>query len=132
MRLLIDTNIFLEILLNQNRAEEAKEFLRKGTQHEFFVSDFALHSIGLILLRQHKPDVFRDFLSDLIINAGINQLSLSADELEEVITPARSYKLDFDDAYQYALAERYGLLIVSFDNDFDRTAKGRIQPVAII
>lgn len=132
MRLLVDTNIFLEILLEQNRAEEAKDLLRKVDQHDFFISDFALHSVGLLLLRQRKPEVFRQFLSDLISNAGIIQLGLSPSEMEEVIQAAASFRLDFDDAYQYAVAERYGLAIVSFDSDFDRTAKGRIQPEGIL
>ncbi|MCF6148000.1 MAG: PIN domain-containing protein [Candidatus Kuenenia sp.] len=37
-----------------------------------------------------------------------------------------------DDAYQYAVAEKYGLTLVSFDTDFDRTARGRKTPVKII
>jgi uncharacterized protein len=131
MRLLIDTNIFLEILLEQSRAEEAKELLRKVDRHDFFISDFALHSVGLLLLRQRKPEVFRSFLSDMISNAGIIQLGLSPLEMEEVIEASRNFRLDFDDAYQYAVAERYGLAIVSFDSDFDRSAQGRKQPVAV-
>lgn len=106
MRLLVDTNIFLEILLSQSHADEAKELLRKVDQHDFFISDFALHSIGLLLLRRRKPEVFRRFLSDMIVDAGVIQLSLSPLEMDEVITAAASFKLDFDDAYQYALAER--------------------------
>ena len=90
MRLLIDTNIFLEILLDQSRAEEAKELLRKVDRHDFFISDFALHSVGLLLLRQRKPEVFRSFLSDMISNAGIIQLGLSPLEMEEVIEASRS------------------------------------------
>lgn len=132
MRLLVDTNIFLEILLEQKRSEEAKGLLRKVDQHDFFISDFALHSVGLLLSRQRKPEVFRQFLSDLISNAGIIQLGLSPSEMEEVIQAAASFRLDFDDAYQYAVAERYGLAIVSFDGDFDRTAMGRIQPVGVL
>lgn len=132
MRLLVDTNIFLEILLEQKRSEEAKDLLRKVDQHDFFISDFALHSVGLLLLRQRKPEVFRQFLSDLISSAGIIQLGLSPSEMEEVIQAAASFRLDFDDAYQYAVAERYGLAIVSFDGDFDRTAMGRIQPVGVL
>ena len=131
MRLLIDTNIFLEILLEQRRAEEAKDLLRKVDQHDFFISDFALHSVGLLLLRQRKPEVFRSFLSDMISNAGIIQLGLTPLEMEEVIQASGNFRLDFDDAYQYAVAERYGLAIVSFDSDFDRTAQGRLQPVAV-
>lgn len=41
---------------------------------------------------------------------------------------ADRFHLDFDDAYQYAVAEQYGLSIVSFDKDFDRTEKGRMEP----
>ena len=132
MRLLIDTNVFLEILLEQRRAEEAKDLLRKVDQHDFFISDFALHSVGLLLLRQRKPEVFRSFLSDMISNAGIIQLGLTPLEMEEVIQASGNFRLDFDDAYQYAVAERYGLRIVSFDSDFDRTAQGRLQPVAVV
>jgi uncharacterized protein len=132
MRLLVDTNVFLEILLAQAHADEAKELLRKVGQHDFFISDFALHSIGLILLRQRKPEVFRRFLADVIVHAGVVQLSLSPLEMGEVINAAASFRLDFDDAYQYAVAERYGLEIVSFDGDFDRTAKGRVSPVTIV
>jgi len=40
----------------------------------------------------------------------------------------RKFGLDFDDAYQYAVAARYGLTIVSFDSDFDRTERGRRTP----
>jgi uncharacterized protein len=42
------------------------------------------------------------------------------------------FGLDFDDAYQYAIAGRYGLTIVSFDKDFDRTTKGRKEPAEIV
>ena len=35
------------------------------------------------------------------------------------------FRLDFDDAYQYVAAEKYGLTLVSFDADFDRTKPGR-------
>ena len=38
---------------------------------------------------------------------------------------AQRFGLDFDDAHQYAVAERYGLTIVSFDSDFDHTELGR-------
>jgi hypothetical protein len=132
MRLLVDTNIFLEILLAQSRADEAKGLLQKVDMHDFFISDFSLHSIGLLLLRQRKPEVFRQFVADMVVNAGVIQLSLSPLEIDEVITAATSFRLDFDDAYQYAVAERYSLEIVSFDSDFDRTSRGRILPVAVV
>ena len=43
-----------------------------------------------------------------------------------------TFHLDFDDAYQYTLAQEYGLQIVSFDQDFDLTEKGRVRPDDVI
>jgi predicted nucleic acid-binding protein len=132
MRLLVDTNIFLEVLLEQARSEEAKELLAKTDTHDFFVSDFSLHSIGLILLKRNKTEAFRDFLSDMIIGASTDVALLHPNEMENVPDHARAFKLDFDDAYQYAVAEKYDLTILSFDKDFDRTARGRSTPSVIV
>ncbi len=52
-------------------------------------------------------------------------VSLNAEELTTVIDTAASFALDFDDAYQYSIAEKYESTIVSFDSDFDRTTRGR-------
>jgi len=49
MKLLIDTNIFLEVLLEQSRADEARDLLLKTDEHNFLISDFSLHSIGVLL-----------------------------------------------------------------------------------
>ena len=50
MPFLYDTNIFLEILLNQDKKEQAKEILDNHLD-QFFISDFSLHSIGVILIK---------------------------------------------------------------------------------
>ena len=42
---------------------------------------------------------------------------------------SQRFNLDFDDAYQYAIVEKYSLTIVSFDADFDRTEQGRKTPI---
>jgi len=44
----------------------------------------------------------------------------------------KKFNLDFDDAYQYAVAEKYDLTIVSFDVDFDRTERGRKTPGEVL
>jgi predicted nucleic acid-binding protein len=131
MKLLIDTNIFLEVLLEQVRAIDAKELLAKTDEHSFLISDFSLHSIGVILLRRNKADAFRSFLSDMVTNAGTAIALLDADEMYVAIEHATTFNLDFDDAYQYAVAEKYDLTIVSFDADFDRTTRGRSEPLTI-
>jgi len=132
MRLLVDTNIFLEVLLEQTRSDEAKELLAKTDTHDFFISDFSLHSIGLILLRRNKADAFRDFLSDMMTGADTRVALLNPDEIRAVADYATAFHLDFDDAYQYAVAEKYDLTIVSFDKDFDRTSRGRSTPSVIV
>lgn len=131
MKLLLDTNIFLEVLLEQSRANDAKALLAKTDAHDFFISDFSLHSIGVILLKRNKADALRRFLSDMVTAADTTVALLKADEMETVADHAATFNLDFDDAYQYALADKYDLTIVSFDTDFDRTTRGRSQPSTI-
>lgn len=131
MRLLIDTNIFLEIILEQEKADEAKALLAKAADHDLFVSDYSLHSIGLLLFRRKQHDVFQTFLRDIAINAGVTMVSLSPDDMEATVDVAAKYDLDFDDSYQYVAAQRYNLTLVSFDSDFDRTERGRRTPAGI-
>jgi predicted nucleic acid-binding protein len=128
MRLLLDTNIFLEVLLEQEQADEARSILSKADGHELFASDYTLHSIGTLLFRRNDHDAFRRFLEDVIVNVGVRVVALSAREMGRVIQAAQKLGLDFDDAYQYTAAEQYGLTIVSFDADFDRTDRGRRTP----
>ena len=132
MRLLIDTNLFLEIILEQENAEQAKSLLQRTREHEFFITDYSLHSIGLLLFRRRQHDAFKNFLRDLTVRAGITVISVSTDQMEAVIDASEKFRLDFDDAYQYVAAEEQGLILVSFDADFDRTTRGRKTPAAIL
>jgi len=129
VRLLVGTNVFLELLLGQAKAQEARRLLERTDVHQLFVSNYALHSIGLILLRRRQAGIFRQLLSD--VAAGMTMVSLALEELQEVIDAAANFNLDFDDSYQYATANKLGLTIVSFDADFDRTPGGRQTPATI-
>jgi hypothetical protein len=61
---LADTNIFLEILLKHDKKEECKNFLvmNAGNIH---LTDFSLHSIGVICFRHGKEKLFQKFLKDI-------------------------------------------------------------------
>ena len=59
-------------------------------------------------------------------------LSLFVEDMGLAIEGAQKFNLDFDDAYQYAVAEKYDLTIVSFDTDFDRTERGRETPGEVL
>ena len=128
---LIDSCIILEFLLGQERAQIVESFLKNLKKEEIFVSDFTLHSLGIILLREKMPQCFLQILKD-VIEEKIKIIGLEYKELERVIKVHEKFGLDFDDAYQYVVAEKYNLKIVSFDSDFDKTTLGRILPQDLI
>ena len=132
MRLLIDTNVILEVMLGQPQAHDAQAFLALAGKHEFHLSNFALHSICQILLRRKLIAPLDSFLKTAIFAGNITVLSLPPINVADVVDTARLLSLDFDDAYQYAVAEKHNLTLVSFDKDFDRTPRGRQTPQAIL
>jgi len=132
MRLLLDTNVFLEILLRQENAGAAMSLLEKGEEHELFLTDYALHSVGVVLFRRKLHGVFADFVKDVLLGAGLRVVALGPEDLHRVSEVAGRFGLDFDDAYQYAAARRDGLTLVSFDSDFDRTDLARKVPGEIV
>ena len=129
---LVDTNIFLEILLGQEKADSAENFLRNTPTERLHVSDFSLYSIGIILFRLGKHKVFSEFVKDIFMNGGVTLLRLSFFDFDDVIKASEKFNLDFDDAYQYTLAKKYNLKIVSFDSDFDKTDLERLLPNLIV
>jgi len=132
MKLLLDTNIFLEVILNQEQAASVRRVLERPDEHDFFITDYSLHSIGLLLFRRKLHSVFDSFINDIIITTGVVMITLPAETLSEVTQIAKRFDLDFDDAYQYTAAERRGLTIISLDNDFDRTEKGKKTPMQLL
>lgn len=112
---LLDTNIFLEILLNQEKSAVCKEFLNKNYD-KIFISDFSLHSIGVILFRYNRKEVFNKFIQDIV--SEIKVLNLPSSEYQVFSKDFTSHKLDFDDFYQYSVAKYYDLQIVTMDSDF--------------
>jgi predicted nucleic acid-binding protein len=122
VRYLVDTNVWLERLLDQEKSVIASKFFDLMPVDSLYVSDFSIHSIGVILSRLKKYDVFETFINDLFINGQIELLSLDSPDLLEVIGNIQKYKLDFDDSYQISVAQKYDLTIITFDKDFN--AKG--------
>jgi len=117
MPYLFDTNIFLEILLDQNKKDKSKKIISENID-KLFISDFSLHSIGVILIKQKKFQIFNYFLSDIIPHATI--LSLPKDKYSDLNLIAKKYSLDFDDSYQVILAKENNLEILTMDKDFKK------------
>lgn len=120
---LVDTNVFLEIFLEQKKKEECKKFLTENIGN-FHITDFSLHSIGVILFRYEKEAIFQKFVEDLSPNTRV--LSLPVELYEEVVKARKNLKLDFDDAYHYSIAKHYGLKIATMDRDFEKVKEGEI------
>lgn len=124
---LIDTNIFIEALLNQEKSADVCSFLKKVSFKKLFITDLSLHSIGIILFRFKKFDVFLSFLDDIVIDK-LQIISLTPKELKALKDISSNFNIDFDDAYQYSTAIKYGLQLISFDKDFDKTDLTRKEP----
>jgi hypothetical protein len=124
LKYLLDTNIILELLLDQEQADKVARFLRQTTQR-LYLSEFSLYSIGIILLRFKFYDAFASAISDLLTSGTVHLVRLKIEDMSRVADVARTFSLDFDDAYQYVAAEIYDLVLLSFDHDFDRTSRGR-------
>jgi predicted nucleic acid-binding protein len=82
------------------------------------LTDFSLHSIGVVLFKYGKEEIFENFVNDVIPNVKL--LSLPMDLYGEVVNARKSLNLDFDDAYQYSMAKHYRLKVVTLDKDFER------------
>jgi len=107
---------------------QVEQFLRFVPSEHIFITDFSLHSIGVILSRLKKWDLLNNFIDDLFINSALAILRLEPSDILLIIQNMKRYNLDFDDAYQYVAAKKHHLTMVSFDRDFDLTDLGRKTP----
>lgn len=129
---LIDTNVWLERLLEQAHFDEVRRFLDETETTHLFLTDFSFHSIGLILSKLGKDEVLLGFVYDTFVEGAVSVIHLQPEATEQVLASMRRFRLDFDDAYQYVAAEKHNLTLVSFDADFDRTERGRKTPQAVL
>ena len=129
--ILIDTNIFLEVLLARARKETSKELLRslRDGREKGMVTDFTIHSIIVIMDGLNRLKELKTFLSSLTAYKGLRIYPTSiADEIRAIeLTDETS--LDMDDAIQYASAlSTNAEAIVSFDKHFNGLKIPRTEP----
>ena len=129
---LVDTNVWLERLLDQERSDEVAALFRRFNSSLFALTNFSFHSICVIMSRLQRNSDLLLFIQDLFIKCQTEMISLDPKEIAEMLQIMDAFTLDFDDAYQYQAAEKYNLLLVSFDSDFDRTERGRFTPAQIV
>lgn len=116
-------NIFLEVLLDQARAEECAQFLRSVQEggEEASISDLALDSV-LIVMEAHgqKPKELGKFIASLSTYRGLSLYWMSQVDRLEATDHMERHGLDYEDAAQYQVAKRIQAeAVVSLDRHFD-------------
>ena len=125
----VDTNVWLERLLQQEHAEEAISFFSAVHSEDIYLSDLGLHPIGIILYRFGKKKAFEEFIKESFIDYSTNIVSLPSHELNQV---TRFEQLDFEDAYQAVVSAKYHLQLVSYDKDFSKQGILTLSPAAAL
>ncbi len=129
---LIDTNIWLERLLDQERSDEVGSFLDRMPSNHLFITDFSFHSIGVIMSKLDRMNAYLNFINDVFIYGAVSIIRLEPEDIQRLAQVIEQFKLDFDDAYQYTAVEKCALTLVSFDGDFDSTELGRKMPREVV
>ena len=131
---LIDTNVFLEVLLARTRKDECESFLhalRRGDL-QGRVTDFSIHSIITFLAPRGKGKL-KTFLSSLLAYEGLEVYTTTLSDEIKAVDISGEKDLDMEDAIQYSAALALGVKgVVSFDKDFDGLEIPRVEPRRLI
>jgi len=73
----------------------------------------------------NKLSLFELFINDIL--PSFIMLSLNIDKYALVISNKNNYNLDFDDAYQFALAKSNNIFLVTLDSDFKKVEQESIK-----
>lgn len=125
--ILLDTNIFLEYLLDHKNAEDCGELLARLSRGEIegVVTRYSLHSIETV----YRSDLLGGFLTNVDRSLGLYVRDTTTAEEAEVAGLSRAIGRDYDDAMQYYVAKKMGAdAIVSYDRHFDGLDIPRTEP----
>jgi predicted nucleic acid-binding protein len=86
---LIDTNIWLERLLDQDRSAEVGEFLDRVANDRLYLTDFTLHSIGIVLTKLDHAQTFSRFVKDVLIDGAVHLIALRSEDMTSVTDPRK-------------------------------------------
>ena len=134
--MLIDSNIFLELYLDQQRADECEKFLEKVNKGQILctISDFSIDSMLLILSREtNKTETLEKLLNSIIAYSGLSIYFITIEDRLKAIEQMKKHKLDFEDAMTLQAALASGnTKIVSFDKHFNKTVIERLEPKDVL
>jgi len=132
MTITVDTSVFIELLLDQDRAEESESLLDaigKG-RVAAVVSHFTVHAIEAMLPTQQSVSMF---LKDVDTSKGLAIYDTTIADEQSISILSGKIGLDFDDSVQFYVAKRTNSSsIVSFDRHFDACGIPRREPIQIL
>lgn len=126
--ILIDTNIFLELLLGQSKAEDCAKLLNRVSKGEIeaVVTRFTIHAVEAVV---NNGNLISDFLRNIENSLGLSVYVTSISEETAISILMSKINRDFDDTLQYFVAKMLGAeSIVSFDKHFDGLDIQRKEP----
>lgn len=129
---LIDTNCWMQLARQRSEADQVRGLIAGVPRQSLLVTDFSVHSLGVIFIRFGMIADYEAFLNQASIGVEVRVVGVPLEKLARVVELCMQYKLNFDDAFHYAAAELHGLKLVSLDADFDRTPNGRLTPAAAL
>ena len=91
---LVDTNVWLERLLAQAKSDEVGDFLGRIPSSELFITDFAFHSICVVLTRLKRETALLKFVQVVFVDGAVTVVSLQPDETQSLIDVMSRFNLD--------------------------------------
>ncbi len=82
---LVDNNVWLERLLDQDKSDQVGRFLNDVSPRDLFITDFAFHSICVILTRLARTEVLLDFVQDVFVEGAVNVVSIKPSDTRALL-----------------------------------------------
>ncbi len=132
---LIDSNIFLELILGRKHALDCQKLFEKIEEKKLVAvcSHFSVFSICIYLTKNHKVGAAKKFLEYVFSLDGLKVVNTTVQDDLKIIELMEKTGLDFDDCLQYYVAlETNCLGIISFDKDFKKTKLNAFFPAQVL
>jgi uncharacterized protein len=129
--LLVDANIFLEVLLAQGKKNQCESFLEelRDGKKIGFITDFSIHSILVIMSNLKRINELKLFLQSLTAYKGLKVYHTTLTDEIKAADIALDKHLDMDDAIQYSAALALNAsAIISLDKHFNNLEIPRKEP----
>ena len=96
---LIDTNVWLERLLAQAKAEEVGHLFSTISSEHLFMTDFTFHSIGIVMSRLNHNEALLRFVQDAFIDGAVSLIRLEPEDTQPIVQLIENFNSDWEDLY---------------------------------